>query len=108
MKKRHFLCRADEIPEKGLRAFEVAGKAIAVCRINGAFYAFDEICTHQDVSLAEGWLEGFTIECPMHGAQFDVRTGDALSLPATESLATYPVVVEDGKLFVELDHEAQE
>ena len=97
------VAKVSEIPENGVRGFDVEDRQVAVCRINGEFFAFDEICSHQYASLAEGWLEDHTIECPMHGAQFDVRTGEALTLPATENIRTYPVLIKDDDVYIKLE-----
>ncbi len=92
-----------DISENEVRRFDIDDLQIAICRVNGQFFAFDEICSHQYASLAEGHLEGHTIECPMHGAQFDVRTGEALMLPATEKIHTYPVQTKDKKIYIQLE-----
>lgn len=97
------IARADEIPEQGVRAFDVGDLRIIVCRVGGEFFALDEICSHQYASLAEGWLENHTIECPMHGAQFDIRTGEALTLPATEPIRTYNIQQNGQDLYLELE-----
>lgn len=75
---------------------------VAVFNVDGAFFATDDTCTHEDYSLAEGYVDGCQVECALHWAKFDVRTGDALSLPATKGLRTYPVKVEGGSVLVDL------
>jgi naphthalene 1,2-dioxygenase system ferredoxin subunit len=82
---------------------EVAGRAIALYDIDGALFATDNICTHAYARLSDGWLDGGLIECPLHAARFDVRTGKVLDPPATEDLKTYPVRVVDGEIQVKLD-----
>ena len=67
---------------------------------DGSYYALDDTCSHEDASLAEGWIEAGEVECPLHGARFDIRTGKALSLPAVVAVRTYPVKVEDGSLLI--------
>ncbi len=82
---------------------EVNGLRLALCRpAPDEVYALDDTCSHAKASLGEGELCGYELECPRHGALFDVRTGEALTLPATKPVKTYPVAVEDGKVFVEL------
>lgn len=81
-------------------AVEIGGLRIAVFNVEGAFYATDEICSHAYASLAEGFIVDDTVECPLHGACFSLKTGEALSAPATEPLTTYPVKVEDGHILV--------
>ena len=70
---------------------EVGGRSIAIYDCDGELFATDNICTHAYACLSDGWLDGTTIECPLHAARFDVRTGEVLDPPATEDLKTYPV-----------------
>ncbi|MBV9279553.1 MAG: non-heme iron oxygenase ferredoxin subunit [Chloroflexi bacterium] len=86
-------------PETALRV-EIDGVPVALWNAGGVFYATQDTCTHEEASLSEGDLWGQVIECPLHGAQFDVATGEVKSLPAILPLATYPVKVEDGALYV--------
>jgi nitrite reductase/ring-hydroxylating ferredoxin subunit len=81
---------------------EANGKALALYNVDGTYYATDQICTHAYASLAEGFVIDDTIECPLHGATFSIRTGEALSPPATDPLATYPVRVEGESILVGL------
>lgn len=79
------------------------GRTIALCRPSPEeFYAIDDICSHALASLSEGELMGYEIECPKHGAHFDIRTGEALTLPATKPVKTYRVVVEGDEVFIDL------
>ncbi|HLJ82252.1 MAG TPA: Rieske 2Fe-2S domain-containing protein, partial [Ktedonobacterales bacterium] len=69
----------------------------------GEFYAIGDTCTHEEFSLSDGELvDDYTVECALHGAQFDIRTGDATCLPATGNAGSYPVWVEDGAIKVEV------
>jgi 3-phenylpropionate/trans-cinnamate dioxygenase ferredoxin subunit len=70
---------------------------------DGEVYAIDDTCTHQDASLADGWLEGCLVECPLHASCFDLRTGKPNGPPAKEPVRTHSVVVEDGTIFVVRD-----
>ena len=75
---------------------------IAVFRTDdGELYAIDDTCTHQDASLADGWLEDCRVECPLHASTFDLRTGEVDVPPAKRGVRTHRVVVEDGEIFVE-------
>ena len=76
---------------------------IAVFNVDGVYYAIDDTCTHQDASLSEGWLEGCFVECPLHAASFDLRTGEPTCPPAKRSVKTYPVLVEDGEVCVDVE-----
>ncbi len=82
---------------------EVDGRPIAVFNVAGVFYAIDDACTHDGGPLAEGELEGAVIQCPRHGARFDVRTGKALGFPAFEPVTTHAVEVRDGAVFVAMN-----
>ena len=81
---------------------EVDGTTIALFRIGDEVHATDGICTHAYAALADGFVEGDAIECPLHQALFDIRTGKVLAGPATESLRVYPVKVAGGDVLVEL------
>ncbi|HEU0157160.1 MAG TPA: non-heme iron oxygenase ferredoxin subunit [Stellaceae bacterium] len=81
---------------------EVGGHSIAIYDCDGALFATDNICTHAYACLSDGWLDGATIECPLHAARFDVRTGKVLDPPATEDLKTYPVRVTGDDIEVAL------
>lgn len=76
---------------------------IAVFHADGELYAIDDTCTHQDASLSEGWLEGCLVECPLHAASFDLRTGRPTCLPARKAVRTYPVSVLDGTVWVHVE-----
>lgn len=77
----------------------VGDTPIAIFNINGEFYAIGDTCTHEEFSLSEGEVfEDATVECALHGARFDLRTGEALSLPATGSAGSYEVWIEDGTI----------
>jgi nitrite reductase/ring-hydroxylating ferredoxin subunit len=77
-----------------------ADDPVAVARAGGRLYAFDDTCTHEECPLSDGILTDREVECPCHGSIFDMRTGEALTGPALESLRTYPVRVEDGRIQV--------
>lgn len=88
---------ASDIPEGAAVRIEVDGTPVAIFHSGGAFYAIGDTCTHEEWSLSEGELvDDHTVECALHGAQFDLRTGDAICLPATGNAGRYEVVVEDG------------
>jgi 3-phenylpropionate/trans-cinnamate dioxygenase ferredoxin subunit len=82
---------------------EVGAARIALCHVNGRFYAIDDVCTHDGGPLNQGVLEGELVECPRHGAKFDVTTGRAVVLPAVQPVRTYAVKVEGDEVKVELD-----
>lgn len=94
---------ADEVPEGQVHVVEVDGQEIALCHAEGAFYAIDNVCTHDGGPLDQGELDGCQIECPRHGARFDVRTGRPLTLPAVIPVHRYAVEERDGALYVDPD-----
>jgi naphthalene 1,2-dioxygenase ferredoxin component len=94
---------ADDVPPEDVIAVTVQGREIALYGVDGQVYATDNICTHAHARLCEGYLEGNEIECPMHQGRFDVVTGKALCAPLTEDIRTYPVKIENGRVFVAMD-----
>ncbi len=89
-----------DIKEGTAKVFTVGEVRIALCNVEEKFYAIADICTHDGGPLGEGELVDCQIECPRHGARFDVRTGKALCLPAVINVPTYPVEVRDSEIFV--------
>jgi 3-phenylpropionate/trans-cinnamate dioxygenase ferredoxin subunit len=81
---------------------EKNGKTICVARVGDEVFAVNDTCSHSEASLSEGDVTDFKIECWLHGAEFDLRTGQALSLPATQSLETYAVIVDGNSVTVEI------
>src|SRR5437762_12939437 len=92
----------DEIPVGEAKMVEVDGEYLAIFHVGDTFYATTDICSHEEASLSEGDLEGEVVECPHHGARFNVRTGQALSLPAVLPVQTYPVRVVGADVEVEV------
>lgn len=94
------VAKLEEIPSGGRIWYEFEEDTVIVLNVGGKFYCIADLCSHDGESLEDGELDGHSIECPRHGACFDVRTGDALSLPATSPIPTFDVKVEDGFVFV--------
>lgn len=89
---------ASELPP-GERLFvEIGGKPVVIFNIAGQFFSIEDVCSHDDGPVGEGTLESYTITCPRHGAQFDVRTGKVLQMPAVVDIPAYPVKVVDGMI----------
>jgi 3-phenylpropionate/trans-cinnamate dioxygenase ferredoxin component len=90
------VCRRDDLAPGEARRFDVEGLRVALVRIDDDYYAIGDRCSHEDYSLAEGEVfEGdCEIECAKHGSTFDLRTGEPCSLPATQPVPVYDVVVE--------------
>lgn len=85
------------------RRLEVDGVAMAIFNVNGRYYAIEDLCSHEAETLSNGCLHGLEITCPRHEARFSLVTGEALSPPAYEPIATFPVRVENGRIQVR-DH----
>ena len=92
----------DGVPEDDVIGLQVAGRDIALYKVEGSVYATDNICTHGHARLCDGFLDGFEIECPLHQGKFDVRDGRASCAPVTEDLRSYPVRIEGGRVYLQL------
>lgn len=90
-----FVCHRSDLESGQVKAFDVDGTRVALVRIGDEFYAVDDTCSHEDYSLSQGevWEDDCELECPQHGSTFDLRTGQACSLPATRPVAVHEVVV---------------
>lgn len=97
------VCPLDELADQVPRQVVVDGVTIALVRVGDEVFALNDVCSHGQVSLSEGEVDDCALECWLHGSRFDLRTGAALSLPATEPVAVYPVKVEDGKVLVSVE-----
>lgn len=82
-----------ELAPGGMIGTRAAGYSIVVYNVGGDYYATSNVCTHEFAHLSDGWLDGPVIECPLHGGQFDVRTGKGRGPPITCDLRTFPVRV---------------
>lgn len=96
------VAKLDDVPEDGTFVVSVAGEPVCLYNLGGRIYATHEICTHAQASLAEGFIEGENIECPLHQALFHIPTGKVVSAPATVALRVYPVKVEGDAVYVAL------
>lgn len=94
------IARVSDIPEGQAKIFEVGEESVALCNADGKIYAVANLCSHDDGPLGEGELSGKEIECPRHGARFDIETGKALCLPAIEAIPTYKVEVRGDEVWV--------
>ena len=91
-----------DVPANGMVVVDVNGVRIAVASVQGRFYAFEDECTHEQCSLAEGDLAGTTVTCMCHGAEFDVRSGAVLAPPATVPVKVYRTRIEGDALHIEV------
>ncbi|HEY9786774.1 MAG TPA: non-heme iron oxygenase ferredoxin subunit [Candidatus Obscuribacterales bacterium] len=90
----------NDVPEGSVRVFNAAGKNVAVCHVEGEFYAVADLCTHDGGPLGEGELVDHQIECPRHGARFDVKSGKVMCLPAVVPIPTYQLELRGDEIWV--------
>jgi 3-phenylpropionate/trans-cinnamate dioxygenase ferredoxin subunit len=88
------------LAEGGNIVVDVDGTNVAIFKINGEFYAIEDVCTHDGAEIASGELDGYEIVCPRHGARFCVKTGAVTAPPAYEAITCFPVKMENGKVHV--------
>lgn len=93
------VCAVEDIPENEPLAVEIDGIPVAICKVNGEFYAIEDVCPHQGASYEGGEVEGEILTCPLHGWRANVVTGKSLEAPAIE-IVTYEVRVKDGFVYV--------
>lgn len=100
-KRIELCCTADVESGCALRV-ETEGLVLAVFNVDGEFFVTDDACTHGPGSLSEGYLERDVIECNFHGGRFNIRTGEVVGPPCLIPLKTYPVAIEQGRVFIEV------
>jgi 3-phenylpropionate/trans-cinnamate dioxygenase ferredoxin component len=97
-------CALSDLPEDGVIRAEVSPRnPVAVVRTGGAVYAIRDVCSHADVPLSEGEVDGTTIECWLHGSRFDLRTGRPTGLPATKPVPIYQTKIDGDDVFVRIE-----
>ena len=94
--------KISEMPESGKLCLEIEDRFVVIALIEGQYYCIDDVCTHDGGPLGEGELNGFCLSCPRHGAEFDVRTGAAVTMPATEPTTAHEVRIEGDNILVKL------
>jgi 3-phenylpropionate/trans-cinnamate dioxygenase ferredoxin subunit len=90
-----------DLPSGQRLLIDIDDLTVAVFNVEGDYYCIEDVCTHDDGPVAEGALDGFSIECPRHGALFDIRDGSVLSMPAVVPVPTYEVRIEGDDILVE-------
>ncbi|CAN7723072.1 MocE family 2Fe-2S type ferredoxin [Paenibacillus sp. LjRoot56] len=97
-------CNVDDIEEEDVIRFDYQDRTFAIYRSDkNQYYATDGFCTHERFHLADGLVMGSTIECPKHNGRFDYTTGEAKRKPVCVNLKTYPVKIEEDKVFIKID-----
>ena len=99
----HDVMPEEDLPDNDVWAVVVAGRDIAIYGVDGQPFASDNLCTHGNARLCDGFLEGHEIECPLHQGRFDVRSGQPTCAPVTEPVRTYPAKREGGRIWLALD-----
>jgi 3-phenylpropionate/trans-cinnamate dioxygenase ferredoxin subunit len=99
------VAKLDDIPDPGKQLLEVEDRLVVLFHVGGEFYCIDDVCTHDGGPLGEGTLDGYDVACPRHGAKFDIRSGRALTMPATEPTALHEVKVEGNDVYVRINEE---
>lgn len=95
-----------ELPSGERMFVDIGDRPIVIFNIAEKFYAIGDVCTHDDGPLGDGDLEGFNVVCPRHGAEFDVRNGEAVAMPAVVDIPAYPVQVRDGMIYLGVPRES--
>jgi|SRR5881409_656983 len=91
-----------DVPDGGTKCVTANQKAYALFRVAGQIYCLDNACTHMSGPLCRGRLNAFVVTCPLHGSRFDVRTGQVVGPPARTPVRSYPVTVQDGRIWADL------
>lgn len=97
------VAQISDIPDPGKLVVECDQRLVVVFHVEGNFYCLDDVCTHDGGTLGDGSLEGCQIVCPRHGAHFDIRTGEPLSMPATKATGSHTVRIEGENILVKLN-----
>ena len=99
------VAKTTDVPDPGSTLLEVGDRVVVLIHAGGSFYCIDDVCTHDGGPLGDGDLVNGSIVCPRHGARFDIKTGKALTMPATEPTAVYEVRVEGDDVYVKIDND---
>jgi len=99
-------CALTDVAEGEAIGVEVGDEPVAIVRTCGEVFAIRDVCSHAEVPLSEGEIDGRTIECWLHGSRFDLRTGKPTGLPATEPVSVYPVKIEGDDVLVDINQES--
>ena len=102
------VCKVTDIPDMSMKSFDINGEPVLVANVGGTFYSISDICSHAMAYLSEGELmqKECHVQCPDHGAVFDLKTGEAVALPAVSPVSTYPITIEEDHLVSEMPDQA--
>lgn len=100
-------CALSELPELGTHAVEIGGVPLVIVRSGGEVFALDELCSHEEISLADGEVYDHTLECWLHGSCFDLRTGKPTGPPATKPITSYQVRLDGDDVLVSVPDPAR-
>lgn len=98
----HKAAAINELPVGEMKQVQIGPRYVALYNVEGTIYATDDICSHADASLSQGYLEGDTVECPLHQGRFHIPTGKAMGAPVTVDIATYSIKIEGTVILVAL------
>jgi 3-phenylpropionate/trans-cinnamate dioxygenase ferredoxin subunit len=96
------ICAEEDIGEGAVKGFEINNRPVALAKYQGTIYAIDDICTHDEGNLGEGDVVNGQIQCPRHGARFDLKTGQATRMPAVIGINTYEVKIEGSQVYISM------
>ena len=94
------MAKVDELPPGQMKWVAVNGDRRVLANVEGMFYAISDVCGHRNAPLSRGKLQGYVVECPLHFAQFDIRTGELVSGPVSAAVQVYEVRVEEGTVYI--------
>ncbi len=97
------IAKTSEVPAGTARSFVVENEVVAVFNLNNNYYALKDQCSHMDLPLSDGMLEDDVVTCAYHGAEFDIKTGEALCAPAYEPVESYEVRVDNDDIYISID-----
>ncbi|OGG04012.1 hypothetical protein A2W14_00765 [Candidatus Gottesmanbacteria bacterium RBG_16_37_8] len=102
MAKFNKVAQKSDIENGKMKEYKIDGKTLVIANVDGEYLAFDGICTHAYCALAGGFLDSYTLTCYCHGGQFDIKSGEVLSLPPPAPINVYPVKIEDDDILIKL------
>jgi 3-phenylpropionate/trans-cinnamate dioxygenase ferredoxin subunit len=97
------VCGVDDLAEGTAKAYDIGDRPVAIVRSVGRWFAIEDICSHADIALSEGEVEGTCIECWLHGSRFDLESGKPLGPPANRPVPVFPTKVVDGRVLVAVE-----